>query len=475
MRSTLATLTTLALLSSPTLAQPERYELGRRLKLFEATWDQQPDAAARAKALALVEKVTPQFFSFRFGEAGRTLDAARYALAAEPPSVTAKWLEALYVSPATRLVDSKTETLTVQVKAFYPVDGGPPDEAQATVWIGDGPRVEVPLGKLPAKLAVPFPPGGWQGDWLLKLEATLAGKRVMEQAVRVSTLHDLDRVFADFDTAMKWRKEQSGDQSPPLSIEAATIAARYELFRELADGFTPETDYPVAKLKAELDRMALVGAFGGRYIGPQVPGDFWLSVPIEKSRPAPIRLFVPEDMDPKKPVPVVVALHGAGGTENLFFEGYGAGRIVTECRERGWLLVATRAGLNFGGGPPVVAVLDELSRRFPIDRTKVFLVGHSMGAAQAVALAQAHPGAFAAVAALGGGGRVANGQAVEKLPLFVGVGSKDFALAGAKGLAKAATAAGAKVTEKVYPGVEHLVIVREALPDAFAIFDTLSP
>ena len=34
-------------------------------------------------------------------------------------------------------------------------------------------------------------------------------------------------------------------------------------------------------------------------------------------------------------MPVVVALHGAGGSENLFFEGYGAGHIVTECRKRG--------------------------------------------------------------------------------------------------------------------------------------------
>ena len=33
-------------------------------------------------------------------------------------------------------------------------------------------------------------------------------------------------------------------------------------------------------------------------------------------------------------------------------------------------------------------------------------------------------------------------------------------------------AGGAKaVTYKEYPGVEHLVVVREALPDAFAVFD----
>jgi dienelactone hydrolase len=104
----------------------------------------------------------------------------------------------------------------------------------------------------------------------------------------------------------------------------------------------------------------------------------------------------------------------------------------------------------------------------------VFLVGHSMGAGQALALAA--NGKFAAVAALGGGGRLSKPAAFAELPTFVGVGDKDsLALAGARALNKALTAANAKaVTYKEYPGVEHLVIVREALPDAFAVFDKVA-
>jgi len=177
-------------------------------------------------------------------------------------------------------------------------------------------------------------------------------------------------------------------------------------------------------------------------------------------------------LDAKTPVPIVVALHGAGGSENLFFEGYGAGHIVTECRKRGWLLVATRSGLSFGTGPPIPALLDELAKRYPLDPKRVFVVGHSMGAMQTIDLIQKHPTAFAAAAALGGGGAVRDPKAFAASPLFVGVGEKDgIALAGARGLNKALAAGAKNLTYKEYPDVEHMVIVREALPDVFAVFD----
>ena len=91
---------------------------------------------------------------------------------------------------------------------------------------------------------------------------------------------------------------------------------------------------------------------------------------------------------------------------------------------------------------------------------------------QTVDLAQAKSGAFAAVAVLGGGGRVRKPEAFADLPTFIGVGSEDFAKGGATGLNKALTDAGAKaVTFCEYPDVEHTVIVRAAVDDVFAAFD----
>src|SRR5205814_211227 len=116
--------------------------------------------------------------------------------------------------------------------------------------------------------------------------------------------------------------------------------------------------------------------------------------------------------------------------------------IVRQCRERGWLLVATRTG-GFNDVPPVEAVLDELAARYPVDRSRVFLVGHSMGATHAIDVAQAMPGKVAAVAALGGGGTIRRPEAVKDLPVFVGVGAEDFLLNWVRALVKSLQAAGA--------------------------------
>src|SRR5262249_26984698 len=130
------------------------------------------------------------------------------------------------------------------------------------------------------------------------------------------------------------------------------------------------------------------------------PGQYWLALPgVEGS---PVRIFVPEEAKKGKPLPAVVALHGAGGSEKMFFGAYGNGLVVELTRNRGWFVVATRS--PFFGSPDVPAVLDALAKHYPIDTKKAFLVGHSMGAAQAVSLAGRKPERFAAVAALGGGG-----------------------------------------------------------------------
>jgi len=168
-----------------------------------------------------------------------------------------------------------------------------------------------------------------------------------------------------------------------------------------------------------------------------------------------------------------VALHGLGGSENLFFDAYGHGAIVLECKSRGWLLVATRSG-GFGDVPPVAAIVDELVRSYPVDRSRLYLVGHSMGATHAIEAAQTIPGKVTAVAALGGGGSVRTPEAVKSLPIFVGCGAEDFILTWARILARSLESAGAKVRVKEYADVEHVVVVREALKDVFAFFESVS-
>lgn len=472
-----ATLAVLTLLAWPSdaPAQVERYEVGRRMKAFEAAWETTTDAARKKRALAIVADATTQFLTFRLGDAARTLDEARFALQSDDPSSDeVRWLLSLCAVPEKRLVDSAAKELRVEVRQFYPVKGGPPDGAKVTLCIGTpvlGKPVKVPLGKLPANVAVPYPQLGWRGDQYLWMEATIDGKRIRTSLVGVSAFRDLADSLKSQDAVDSLLRIDDLSKHR-AGIELATLRSRAKLVRDLAGGDYPETDVRIRKLAEEAGWIGLNGLFGGLYFANR-PGDHSLTVPTAKDKSTPCRVFVPKGLDPKKPVPIVVALHGMGGSENLFFEGYGAGCVVKACEKRGWICVSPRGGLGFlSGPPPVTDILAKLGERYPIDTKRVFVLGHSMGAAQSIELAQEHPGKFAAVAALGGGGKVRKPEAFAGLPVFVGVGEKDFANRGAKATRDAiAKVPGEKLTFKEYPDVEHMVIVRAAVDDVFAVFD----
>lgn len=462
-------------LASAAFGQSERYELGARLKAFEAEWDKQTDKDARKRALKDLPQVTTQFFSFQFGNAGKTLDDARFALMSDKPPTDVLRATSMYPEVKLRLTSEKEVPVTV--KWFYAVKAAEPFGASVRAGFDGKTWTTVDVEKLPMKLTVPIPESVKRpADLTLTVEVSVDGKTLASRTVGVTTIEDaalflkpeLKGVFPDL-----------GDPDTLAPLERASFNDHVALLRDLAGGTIPESDVQAAKVWATAREIVKLKEKGKDYFTHDRPGDHWVSVPTgEKGKTVtPCRLFVPEKLDPKKPVPLVVAMHGAGGSENMFFETYGAGHIVKLCKERGWLLVSPRAGLGFGltAGPPVGEIIDELAKRYPVDAKKVFIVGHSMGSGMAFEAVQKYPGKFAAVAGLGGGGAVRKAEVFADLPVFIGVGDKDFALRTAKGLQTALEKAKAtKVTYKEYPDVEHLVIVREALGDVFDLFDKLA-
>jgi predicted esterase len=448
------------LVAAPAAAQPERYELGRRLRAFEAAWEKSDTPSAHQRALAELPKLTSQFFSLQLGEAGRTLDRAAFALASDAgPSAARQFVRSLYPAPETRLVDGSAKEISVTVRPFYPVKGDVPKGLELQLWFTDKQVVKVKPEKFPLTAKVPLPPlGEFRGlDRRLYFLADGA-KELRPVAVGVSQVADLkDRLASLKKAAEGWGELRT--------IEQATVRDRVRLLTRLAAGEVADTDIPAAGLLANAEAML----DGKPFYTPTRHGQFWLSVPLGGKASVACRVFIPKGLAKEKPVPVVVALHGAGAGADMWFEGYGAGRIVRECEERGWVLVAPESGLGLVS-PPVERILEKLGDRYPLEAKRVFLVGHSMGARQALELAVG--GKFAGVAALGGGGKVAK-EAFGELPVFVGAGEKDsLALNGARALRKALSEAGAKaVNYKEYPGVEHLQIVREALPEVFEMFD----
>jgi predicted esterase len=309
-------------------------------------------------------------------------------------------------------------------------------------------------------------PGPASADFKLTADVSLDGKPLATVVVGVSRVEKLAERLA----AVK--RAAAGLPNPPTTIEQATFGLLIKLLDPLVNKAVPETDYPASRLVFGAERMAKLKPDETYYL-PSRPGEFWLSIPTGK-KPTTVRIRIPPRLEEKKGlVPVVVALHGMGGTENLFFDGYGNGIVPRLASERGWIVVAPRVEglLGAGPAPPVPAILDELARRYPIDPKRVYLVGHSMGAGHAVQLAQQEPKRYAAVAALGGGGRVTKGDVLKDVRFFVGVGKLDFALEQARALHRALESAKAPSTLKEYDDIEHLLIVHEAAADVFKFFD----
>jgi predicted esterase len=507
MRAIIITLVALILMPRHTPAQPERFELGQRLKAFEKEWDKQTDPVARKRALAIMPKVTDKFFAFRFGEAGRTLDEARWALTSdEPMPDDIAWAWSMYAAVKSQYLFQEDE-LTLEIKPFYLVKAPRPKDLECRMVYANQSTHRV-LTKTESKIEFdkgfssratplrPFPndsmggylrePGdlhslmkdfeterklkyfslkGW-GDIPANIEF------ITRDRVQSTSLVAVYRPSNAPGASVRTIKSIEG--VPANTLEAASNKFWLGLWNQLVKGQINECEFSMTKLLEASEEIAQQP--NKPFFTPTSSGDFWMAFPTGKDQYTPARLFVPQYLKKDKPVPLVVALHGMGGSENLFFEGYGDGQIVKLCKERGWLLVAPRSPLALlGGAPPVAEIVQQISKRYPVDPKRIFLVGHSMGASQSIELVEKHPKLFAGVALFGGGSGLKDPKAFKELPTFIGIGTKDqFGFNKTKALNKTLVESNvSKLIYKEYEDFEHLVIVREALPDAFKMFDNV--
>lgn len=182
------------------------------------------------------------------------------------------------------------------------------------------------------------------------------------------------------------------------------------------------------------------------------------------------RLYVPPPSDGggAGPLPLVVALHGLGGNEDMYFEAYGAGEALRQCVARGWILAAPEDPKD------AIAVAEDVRTLLDVDPRRIHLTGHSMGASAGWAALGARPGLWASFAPVAGGGVVPTSKpesAREAAPPVLAVtGDLDFGRGGTLATAERAKAAGLDVEVRVLPDLDHLLVVGASLPDLFAWF-----
>ena len=498
----------------------ERYQLGRRLERFERAWQEAP-SELRAKSTASLEQAVQSFFSLALSRAGRMLDQAWLEVQGIEGAQQSELLQSLRwkLEPQTTLLDVNEPLLRARIGTFYEAEGiegkkiegrkiegrnieggnGQGQEAKGgtespqelelelNVWPWDDSPAKVmmaQIGKEPlirktiqVRLGETFEvdfKGLSAGDYVL------TGRCLSDEAGK----HDwicpsfslVDR-FEDRMTRMdRWVEAHRKESKQPDSTVLST--ARF-LAREIVRGRkgTPfEIDLPWNKLLGEfeqiiesLDRQEPNEESFAAWI--KQPGWKWMQLSQGRSTQV-VRIEVPllDLKDSSSKLPVLIALHGAGGSENMFFQTYGAGRLVELGKARRWIVVSPRQTLT-GLNLDLPEMVQALSEHLPVDSSRVMVVGHSMGAAQAMAQVSKHPESVTMLAALGGGGNVRDSEAIRKVPFYVAAGERDFGKPRAKSLRQQLERIGCPVEYREYPDVEHMVIVQAALDDVFAFFD----
>jgi predicted esterase len=168
--------------------------------------------------------------------------------------------------------------------------------------------------------------------------------------------------------------------------------------------------------------------------------------------------------DLEKPLPLFVLFHGMGGDENMFFDGYGAGRIRTLAEERGFLCVAPRGSLRPFSAEAFDALVRALVFDYAIDTKRIYVVGHSLGAASAFELAVTRADRTAGAVCIAGGPTTAEPKALA--PLLVVAGEIDPLVAAKPLIArgKHLAQAGFSVECRSVPNQGHTLVVAATLP-----------
>ena len=222
----------------------------------------------------------------------------------------------------------------------------------------------------------------------------------------------------------------------------------------------------------------------------------------------PYRLFVPPSWDGKTSLPIILMLHGGGANENTYMDMSG-GLLPKLAAQHGYIVVSPLGFTPLGafGNPlrlpavygesaaaasqraavtpvrqrelslselDVITVLDLVTEEYGADRSRTFLMGHSMGSGGTWHLAARYPERWRAVAPMSGPFIDATTypfDLIRRLPIFMteGTGAKP-SLEGSRALAKFMRG-GNFVFDYLEVNGDHGGMVPMVLPRIFEFFN----
>ncbi|MBK9140212.1 MAG: prolyl oligopeptidase family serine peptidase [Verrucomicrobia bacterium] len=182
-------------------------------------------------------------------------------------------------------------------------------------------------------------------------------------------------------------------------------------------------------------------------------------------------LHLPRDYraNARREWPLILFLHGAGerGTNVWLVAKHGPPKIVTTRPDFPFIVVSPQCpeGQTWSN-EALLALLADVTKRYRVDASRVYLTGLSMGGYGTWSLGLSHPEKFAAIAPICGGGDVlkillpepGRAAALKSLPVWAFHGAKDpvVKLVESERIVNALKQAGATdVQLTVYPDADH--------------------
>jgi poly(3-hydroxybutyrate) depolymerase len=321
------------------------------------------------------------------------------------------------------------------------------------------------------------------GGYLLVTEVMDQSAALGAATLQVALRRGLDDTIARLEAAAARAPEAvRADILFPIDRLRNVNRGRLELRTFDPDRDLAAADAIVTALKTKKD------PFAGR------TGDFKRHYRLDTANEIiPYRMYVPTAYTGGKTMPLIIALHGLGGTEDSFFDGYDK-QLPPLAEQHGYVVAAPlgyRVDGSYGWGvgtPPadptvrrtqdlseqdVMQVLQRVRQQYKIDENRVYLMGHSMGGIGTWKIAAKYPDVWAAIGPIAGTGVPATIERFRHIPEIVVHGDNDATVnvAGSRNMVAKMKELGVEVTYLEVPGGSHGGVVAPNLGAVLDFFD----
>jgi predicted esterase len=278
------------------------------------------------------------------------------------------------------------------------------------------------------------------GTYILRAEILDQDKPVGAATLTIDLRRGLDQRRTSIETELN-KVRGFEDRRPDVLYPLDHI-------RNVNRGRTEIRDFPIAEELAAAESV-LASIKAGRDPFAGRTGDMERHYLLEGAEEImPYRVYVPTKYDGRTAYPLIIALHGLGGNEGDFFDDYG--KVLPKLAEARGYIVAAPLGYRsdgfYGMSVPgtsteagvlrkleysekdVLNVLARMRKDYTIDASRIYLLGHSMGAIGTWHLGAKYPDIWAALAPFAGFAMPTTVAAMRHIPEIVVHGSADALL-----------------------------------------------